>query len=162
MHSAFTKFTDFSLSPLAEERRLAAVSVFQAQTEAPSLPEPQQDRHQHADGRGESPCGQQAQRTQGELRRRAGTPQDDVVAHDLIFLPQMGGAMAPPMKELPRWLLDNPEFSVAPDWTEIVKQSVSDIRTFLRWWVSPPDRLRLANPSPFRRVSCLKPCSIGC
>uniref|UniRef100_H3C7N9 Chromodomain helicase DNA binding protein 7 n=1 Tax=Tetraodon nigroviridis TaxID=99883 RepID=H3C7N9_TETNG len=35
----------------------------------------------------------------------------------------MGGAMAPPMKELPRWLLDNPEFSVAPDWTDIVKQS---------------------------------------
>lgn len=37
----------------------------------------------------------------------------------------MGGAMAPPMKELPRWLLENPEFSIAPDWTEIVKQSVS-------------------------------------
>lgn len=33
--------------------------------------------------------------------------------------------MAPPMKELPRWLLENPEFSVAPDWTDIVKQSVS-------------------------------------
>lgn len=41
--------------------------------------------------------------------------------------PQMGGAMAPPMKELPRWLLDNPEFSVAPDWTDIVKQSVSSV-----------------------------------
>lgn len=40
-------------------------------------------------------------------------------------VPQMGGAMAPPMKELPRWLLENPEFSIAPDWTEIVKQSVS-------------------------------------
>lgn len=67
-----------ALSSSAEERRLAAVSVFQAQTEAPSLPEPQQDRHQHADRRGESPCGQQAQRTQGELRRRAAAPQDDV------------------------------------------------------------------------------------
>lgn len=33
--------------------------------------------------------------------------------------------MAPPMKDLPRWLLENPEFSIAPDWTEIVKQSVS-------------------------------------
>lgn len=33
--------------------------------------------------------------------------------------------MAPPMKELPRWLLENPEFSIAPDWTDIVKQSVS-------------------------------------
>lgn len=44
----------------------------------------------------------------------------------IYLLPQMGGAMAPPMKELPRWLLDNPEFSVAPDWTDIVKQSVSN------------------------------------
>ncbi len=34
--------------------------------------------------------------------------------------------MAPPMKELPRWLLENPEFSIAPDWTDIVKQSVSN------------------------------------
>lgn len=32
--------------------------------------------------------------------------------------------MAPPMKDLPRWLMENPEFAVAPDWTEIVKQSV--------------------------------------
>uniref|UniRef100_M3XTB4 Chromodomain-helicase-DNA-binding protein 7 n=1 Tax=Mustela putorius furo TaxID=9669 RepID=M3XTB4_MUSPF len=38
---------------------------------------------------------------------------------------KMGGAMAPPMKDLPRWLEENPEFAVAPDWTEIVKQSVS-------------------------------------
>lgn len=44
--------------------------------------------------------------------------------------------MAPPMKELPRWLLENPEFSIAPDWTDIVKQSVSskdchsDVATF--------------------------------
>uniref|UniRef100_A0A3B4YM59 Chromodomain helicase DNA binding protein 7 n=1 Tax=Seriola lalandi dorsalis TaxID=1841481 RepID=A0A3B4YM59_SERLL len=36
---------------------------------------------------------------------------------------KMGGAMAPPMKELPRWLIENPEFSIAPDWTDIVKQS---------------------------------------
>jgi len=34
--------------------------------------------------------------------------------------------MAPPMKDLPRWLEENPEFAVAPDWTEIVKQSVSE------------------------------------
>lgn len=34
--------------------------------------------------------------------------------------------MAPPMKDLPRWLLENPEFSIAPDWTDIVKQSVSN------------------------------------
>uniref|UniRef100_A0A8C5B7V1 Chromodomain helicase DNA binding protein 7 n=1 Tax=Gadus morhua TaxID=8049 RepID=A0A8C5B7V1_GADMO len=37
---------------------------------------------------------------------------------------KMGGAMAPPMKELSRWLLENPEFAIAPDWTDIVKQSV--------------------------------------
>ncbi|XP_069477199.1 chromodomain-helicase-DNA-binding protein 7 isoform X2 [Ambystoma mexicanum] len=36
---------------------------------------------------------------------------------------KMGGAMAPPMKDLPRWLDENPEFAVAPDWSEIVKQS---------------------------------------
>lgn len=36
---------------------------------------------------------------------------------------KMGGAMAPPMKELSRWLLENPEYSIAPDWTDIVKQS---------------------------------------
>lgn len=39
----------------------------------------------------------------------------------------MGGAMAPPMKDLPRWLEENPEFAVAPDWTDIVKQSVSTL-----------------------------------
>lgn len=43
---------------------------------------------------------------------------------------QMGGAMAPPMKDLPRWLEENPEFAVAPDWTDIVKQSVSTTDTF--------------------------------
>lgn len=45
--------------------------------------------------------------------------------------PQMGGAMAPPMKDLPRWLEENPEFAVAPDWTDIVKQSVSTDSAFL-------------------------------
>ncbi|XP_059529098.1 chromodomain-helicase-DNA-binding protein 7 isoform X4 [Myotis daubentonii] len=39
---------------------------------------------------------------------------------------KMGGAMAPPMKDLPRWLEENPEFAVAPDWTDIVKQSRLD------------------------------------
>uniref|UniRef100_A0A672SNU6 Chromodomain helicase DNA binding protein 7 n=1 Tax=Sinocyclocheilus grahami TaxID=75366 RepID=A0A672SNU6_SINGR len=36
---------------------------------------------------------------------------------------KMGGAMAPPMKDLPRWLVENSEFAIAPDWTDIVKQS---------------------------------------
>ncbi|XP_029110966.1 chromodomain-helicase-DNA-binding protein 7 isoform X2 [Scleropages formosus] len=36
---------------------------------------------------------------------------------------KMGGAMAPPMKDLPRWLEENPEFAISPDWTDIVKQS---------------------------------------
>lgn len=39
--------------------------------------------------------------------------------------------MAPPMKDLPRWLEENPEFAVAPDWTDIVKQSVSTNSTSL-------------------------------
>ncbi|TRY81834.1 hypothetical protein DNTS_000534 [Danionella cerebrum] len=38
-------------------------------------------------------------------------------------VPVMGGAMAPPMKDLPRWLVENPEFAISPDWTDIVKQS---------------------------------------
>lgn len=42
----------------------------------------------------------------------------------------MGGAMAPPMKDLPRWLIENPEFAIAPDWTDIVKQSVSKVWYF--------------------------------
>ncbi|XP_036375411.1 chromodomain-helicase-DNA-binding protein 7-like [Megalops cyprinoides] len=36
---------------------------------------------------------------------------------------KMGGAMAPPLKDLARWLQENPEFAVSPDWTDIVKQS---------------------------------------
>ena len=44
---------------------------------------------------------------------------------------EMGGAMAPPMKDIPRWLEENPEFAVAPDWTDIVKQSVSTDSAFL-------------------------------
>ncbi|KAF5888028.1 chromodomain-helicase-DNA-binding protein 7, partial [Clarias magur] len=40
-----------------------------------------------------------------------------------VVMLQMGGAMAPPMKDLPRWLAENPEFAIAPDWTDIVKQS---------------------------------------
>lgn len=47
----------------------------------------------------------------------------------------MGGAMAPPMKDLPRWLEENPEFAVAPDWTDIVKQSVSNRFFFLNYTV---------------------------
>lgn len=49
--------------------------------------------------------------------------------------------MAPPMKELPRWLLDNPEFSVAPDWTDIVKQSVSNFVKNQKKTVLPIDSL---------------------
>lgn len=114
------------VSSSAEERRPAPVSVLEAEAEAPSLPEPQQDRHQHSDRRGEGSCGEQTQRTQGECSPRARRAAGDLVLKNACHL-QMGGAMAPPMKELPRWLLDNPEFSVAPDWTEIVKQSVSSV-----------------------------------
>ena len=51
--------------------------------------------------------------------------------HFVPFLSQMGGAMAPPMKDLPRWLLENSDFAVAPDWTDIVKQSVSHLSSCL-------------------------------
>lgn len=77
--------------------------------------------------------------------------------------------MAPPMKELPRWLLDNPEFSVAPDWTDIVKQSVSNILPFNVLLILtgyhgisfPKKEFRLTKITPFHRVSCLKPCLTG-
>ncbi|XP_072100919.1 chromodomain-helicase-DNA-binding protein 6 isoform X1 [Mobula birostris] len=36
---------------------------------------------------------------------------------------KLGGAMAPLMKELARWLDANPEYAVAPEWAEIVKHS---------------------------------------
>lgn len=38
---------------------------------------------------------------------------------------QLGGAMAPALKELPRWLDANMEYAVAADWSDIVKLSVS-------------------------------------
>uniref|UniRef100_A0A672FZW8 Chromodomain helicase DNA binding protein 6 n=1 Tax=Salarias fasciatus TaxID=181472 RepID=A0A672FZW8_SALFA len=38
---------------------------------------------------------------------------------------RLGGAMAPAMKELSRWLDANSEYFVAPDWADVVKHSVS-------------------------------------
>lgn len=38
---------------------------------------------------------------------------------------QLGGAMAPAIKELSRWLDANSEYYVAPDWADVVKHSVS-------------------------------------
>ncbi len=35
--------------------------------------------------------------------------------------------MAPAIKELSRWLDANSEYSVAPDWADVVKHSVSHI-----------------------------------
>lgn len=46
----------------------------------------------------------------------------------LIPTLQLGGAMAPAIKELSRWLDANSEYYVAPDWADVVKHSVS-IRT---------------------------------
>lgn len=40
---------------------------------------------------------------------------------------QLGGAMAPAIKELSKWLDANIEYYVAPDWSDIVKDSVSKI-----------------------------------
>lgn len=40
---------------------------------------------------------------------------------------QLGGAMAPAIKELSRWLDANSEYYIAPDWADVVKHSVSII-----------------------------------
>lgn len=40
----------------------------------------------------------------------------------------MGGAFAPPLKDLCRFLKENPEYGVAPEWGDVVKQSVSIYR----------------------------------
>lgn len=42
-----------------------------------------------------------------------------------LCVSQLGGAMAPLLKELATWLDANPEYAVAPEWAEIVKHSVS-------------------------------------
>lgn len=42
----------------------------------------------------------------------------------LLFL-QLGGAMAPTIKELSRWLDANSEYFVTPEWATVVKHSVS-------------------------------------
>ena len=39
--------------------------------------------------------------------------------------PQVGGAFAPPLKDLCRFLQENPEYGVPPEWADVVKQSVS-------------------------------------
>ncbi len=45
----------------------------------------------------------------------------------VIPILQLGGAMAPAIKELSRWLDANSEYYVAPDWADVVKHSVSMI-----------------------------------
>lgn len=42
-----------------------------------------------------------------------------------VPLPQVGGAFAPPLKDLCRFLQENPEYGVPPEWADVVKQSVS-------------------------------------
>lgn len=38
---------------------------------------------------------------------------------------KVGGAFAPPLKNLCRFLQENPEYGVPPEWADVVKQSVS-------------------------------------
>lgn len=38
---------------------------------------------------------------------------------------QVGGAFAPPLKNLCRFLQENPEYGVPPEWADVVKKSVS-------------------------------------
>lgn len=43
-----------------------------------------------------------------------------------LFHLQVGGAFAPPLKDLCRFLKENSEYGVAPEWGDVVKQSVSN------------------------------------
>lgn len=43
----------------------------------------------------------------------------------LFYYLQVGGAFAPPLKDLCRFLKENSEYGVAPEWGDVVKQSVS-------------------------------------
>ncbi|MEE6528358.1 hypothetical protein FKM82_030567, partial [Ascaphus truei] len=44
---------------------------------------------------------------------------------------KVGGAFAPPLKDLCRFLKENPEYGVAPEWGDVVKQSVSTISGYV-------------------------------
>lgn len=46
------------------------------------------------------------------------------MSNNLFYL-QVGGAFAPPLKDLCRFLKENSEYGVAPEWGDVVKQSVS-------------------------------------
>lgn len=48
-----------------------------------------------------------------------------------ISLFQIGGAFAPPLKDLSRFLQENPEYGVPPEWADVVKQSVSKKRNII-------------------------------
>lgn len=60
---------------------------------------------------------------------------------------QLGGAMAPAIKELSRWLDANSEYYVAPDWCDVVKHSVSIVTNEPpgRWWMFPSLALAIRN-----------------
>lgn len=45
-----------------------------------------------------------------------------------LSLFQIGGAFAPPLKDLSRFLQENPEYGIPPEWADVVKQSVSKER----------------------------------
>lgn len=42
---------------------------------------------------------------------------------------KVGGAFAPPLKNLCRFLQENPEYGVPPEWADVVKQSVSNTKS---------------------------------
>ena len=56
-----------------------------------------------------------------------------VLTTSLLWFPvlQLGGAMAPAIKELSQWLDANSEYYVAPDWADVIKTSVSSARKTL-------------------------------
>lgn len=64
------------------------------------------------------------------MRGQSGTRVQWFICGMIVFVVlQLGGAMAPAIKELSRWLDANSEYFVAPDWADVVKHSVSKTKT---------------------------------
>lgn len=70
-------------------------------------------------------CEKSSNSPQYEAEKAGKTPNSDLTS--TCPPSQLGGAMAPAIKELSRWLDANSEYYVAPDWADVVKHSVSII-----------------------------------
>lgn len=61
---------------------------------------------------------------------------------------KVGGAFAPPLKNLCRFLQENPEYGVPPEWADVVKQSVSPQSNALLY-VSVTETVERKHPEEF-------------